>query len=366
MKKIVPGALAGCLASAVLASPAVAGPTVTVRVEGAGATLLERTRVTLPDTPPPVAACPRWTAAAALEEGTAGNWDRAPFTQTILGEAHTYSAMDFWAEWVDRGDGYKQGQGVCNDVLADGDELLMLVDQPPFTEGSTAEVPLDLEGVPAAVQAGQAITVAVVGYRQSPTTLGNEVRTPVAGATVSGGGVSAVTGADGTASLTFTQTGAVTLKATKAGSVVSAGEPLTVSAVPVSGTGTPPAAPPPAAKDTTAPEPAFAGLASGTRYARGRGPRRLRGSVAADPSGLRDVKLSISRRRGDVCSYFSGRSERFKRQQCGRSVFFRIGADADWSYLLPRRLGRGRYVITVSAIDRAFNRANERVVIRVR
>ena len=43
MKRLVPGALAGLAAAALLAAPALAGPTVTVRVEGDGATLLERT-----------------------------------------------------------------------------------------------------------------------------------------------------------------------------------------------------------------------------------------------------------------------------------------------------------------------------------
>jgi hypothetical protein len=47
-------------------------------------------------------------------------------------------------------------------------------------------------------------------------------------------------------------------------------------------------------------------------------------------------------------------------------VFFRIGDRPDWSYLLPRRLGRGRYTLRVAAIDRAGNRAETHVVVRVR
>ena len=42
--------------------------------------------------------------------------------------------------------------------------------------------------------------------------------------------------------------------------------------------------------------------------------------------------------------------------RCGRGSFLRIGDRADWSYLLPKRLGRGRYVLEVKAIDGAFNR----------
>ena len=44
--------------------------------------------------------------------------------------------------------------------------------------------------------------------------------------------------------------------------------------------------------------------------------------------------------------------------RCGRGSFFRIGDRADWSYLLPKRLGRGRYVLEVKAIDGAFNRGS--------
>ena len=49
MKLRSPAGLAGLVLAVLLAAPAVAtpGPTVTVRVEGANATLLERTRVTL-------------------------------------------------------------------------------------------------------------------------------------------------------------------------------------------------------------------------------------------------------------------------------------------------------------------------------
>ena len=158
MKKIAPGALAALLSGALLAAPALAGPTVTMRVEGESATLLERTQVTLPDTPPPVAGCDKWTVGAALEEATHGDWDRQSFVSTILGETHTFAANDYWAEWVDRGAGYRAGAGICSDTLADGDEALMLVDVASASFAPT-RFPLDLEGLPAAVTAGQAVTV---------------------------------------------------------------------------------------------------------------------------------------------------------------------------------------------------------------
>ena len=59
---------------------------------------------------------------------------------------------------------------------------------------------------------------------------------------------------------------------------------------------------------------------------------------------------------GKKCSYFSGSRETFRPMRCGRGSFFKIGDSADWSYLLPKRLGRGRYVLEAKAIDGAYNR----------
>jgi hypothetical protein len=111
----------------------------------------------------------------------------------------------------------------------------------------------------------------------------------------------------------------------------------------------------PAARDTTAPVTTI-GVRDRAVFSRRRAPRLLRGSVTADPSGLHSVKLRLTRRVGKRCSYFSGRQERFRRMRCGRGSFLRIGDRAAWSYLLPKRLGRGRYVLEAKAIDGAFNR----------
>ena len=90
-------------------------------------------------------------------------------------------------------------------------------------------------------------------------------------------------------------------------------------------------------KDTTAPTATIAGLKK--RYAHGRGPRELRGTVSADPSGIMSVRLAITRRKGDRCWTFAGGRERFVRHRCGGWKSFKIGDRADWSYLLPKRLG---------------------------
>jgi hypothetical protein len=357
MKKIVPGALAGLIAAALLAAPALAGPTVTVRVEGENGTLLDSTRVTLPDSD--TLACGNagaHTVADALDLATGGNWDRQPFTQTILGETHDNTPDDFWSEWIGSSAGYVPGQGVCNDVLKEGDEALLYATR--FVSPAT-HFPLALEGLPAAVEAGKPVTVTVVAYESQDFT--TVTRTPVAGATVSGGGTSAVSGANGTAVLVFAQPGEVVLRASKAGSVVSAARGVTVTAP---GAAPPPA--PPTARDTTAPTATIAGLRNGRVFSRKRAPRELRGTVSADPSGIKSVRLSIVRRNKGRCWAFDGRSERFERHRCGGSRSFRIGDGAEWSYLLPKRLPRGRYTIRVAAIDKAGNGAATQTRIRVK
>ena len=51
----------------------------------------------------------------------------------------------------------------------------------------------------------------------------------------------------------------------------------------------------------------------------------------------------------------------------GKQHAFKVAEATDWSYLMPARLPRGRYVLAAYAIDRAFNRGTEsRVGFRVR
>jgi len=242
-------------------------------------------------------------------------------------------------------------------VLKDGDEVLELVDisSPAF---APTRFPLDLEGLPAAIEVGKPVPVTVVSYVTDGTS-GTGTRTPVEGATVSGGGSSATTGPSGTTVLTFGQPGPAVVKATKPGSVISAGERVAVSAAPVP-------APIAAAPDTTPPTATLAGVRNGQVFSRKRAPRELRGTVSADPSGIKSVRLSILRKRRGRCWAFDGAGERFKRHRCGGSRSFRIGDRAEWSYLLPKRLPRGRYTIRAVAIDNAGNASATETRIRVK
>jgi hypothetical protein len=126
----------------------------------------------------------------------------------------------------------------------------------------------------------------------------------------------------------------------------------------------------PATPDRTAPTAALKGLKDKQVFKR-RGPRELKGSFGADPSGIKTVKLRLAKRAGGKCSYFSGKLERFRRTGCGSEKYFAIGDRADWSYLLPSRLGKGRYTLDAIAIDGAGNRTplvrgTTRVVFTVR
>jgi hypothetical protein len=63
--------------------------------------------------------------------------------------------------------------------------------------------------------------------------------------------------------------------------------------------------------------------------------------------------------------------EKFRRTKCGSEKYFAIGDRADWTYLLPSRLRKGRYVLDAVAIDGAGNRTplargTTRVVFTVR
>ena len=111
--------------------------------------------------------------------------------------------------------------------------------------------------------------------------------------------------------------------------------------------------------DKAAPAATLAGLRSGAVFSRKRAPRLLRGSVAADPSGLLAVKLRLTRRVGKTCSYFSGSRETFRSMRCGRGSFFKIG-DRRRLVATCCRSGsaRGRYVLEAKAIDGAFNRGD--------
>jgi len=360
---------AGLLLLALPAPAALAGSSVSVRVEGEAATLLASNAVTLPDAPsaPNVAACGKdaspSNAFEALDLATAGIWDRAAFFSSVLGETHSFAKSDYWATWIERAGTFRFGAGVCTDELQPGDELLLIVDvaEPPPSYAATT-FPLGIQA-PVIVKPGEPFTIDV--SRWVPAGFGDPgsgVKGPAAGVDVTSSASTAKTGADGRATLTLTERGPATLAAARG---TTRAKPVEVcvsdGADGYCSTARPVAAVAPiaqAARDTTPALASIAGLREQQVFARGRGPRSLGGSVAADASGVRDVRLRLTRRRGGACQTFDAASERLvKSRRCGTEggLWFSIGDRASWTYLLPFRLPAGRWVLDVRTVDGAGN-----------
>jgi hypothetical protein len=359
--------LAAGLLTLALAPPALAGPSVTIRVEGKGKTMVEEQRLATPDAPVPTSTgtCNGNTALGALHQAVSGDWSGngdfgTEFVERIRDENYPIGATpDGWTFWVNN---KEASSGPCDYTAQEGDQILYLVSRCEF-DGSTCAnppvLPLELRA-PATASTTTPSEVTVVRY----DTGGNAA--PVKDARVIGQGVDATTNADGKASVTFSQPGEVTLKADKPGLVRSAAEEVAVSAP-----GQPVTPPPPVARDTAAPIGRIRGIRNGQRFKRKKAPRTLRGTVSPDPSGLQAVKLSLTRSSGGRCQLYSPTLERFRNSRCGRRVNFSIGDRQDWSYLLPKRLGKGRYVLDVIAVDKLGNRdsitrGRNRVVFHVR
>lgn len=368
------GLLAGLTVALAVAPAAHAAPAnVHVRAEGATSTVVPRTAVTT--TTDAVNKdgqaghdCSGTSAAGALERATGGDWGGNWFeglgysVDRIRGEQSNPSGT-YWTLWIN----YRfSDAGPCGAELQTGDDVLLYID---CFAGCPSPKPLRLTGVPARVAPGATAAVKVETFQVSGSPSDTQP-VPAPDATVQVGGRTFATGPDGTARVTFEGSGPVAVQATKAGHVRSATEQacVTTGADGACGTATGPrkSGPPPTdVADTTAPVARITGIRNRQRFARG--PRELRGTVTEDASGIRAVKLRLTRRLGRACWYFSGSRERFVRRRCGTDHAFRIGDRAQWRYLLPARLGRGRYALEVYAIDRAGNRGPAtRVGFRVR
>ncbi len=361
------GLAAGFL-TLVLAAPAVAAPvTVTLRIEGPTRTLFEdpvsvdartfhfsgdpvqhRCDGTAAENqgPSPTPTATRGGAVAQAIDAHGlvahGSWSTSfgsPSFTDIAGEDVQFnsSTNEFLGEYKNEA---FASFGSCGDPVASGDRVL-------FAYGDGSEQLLAMTG-PSRARPGESVTVKVT----------DSSGTAVPGAKVG----DATTGDDGTAAVgPLTQRGDNDLKATKDDAIRSNRVRVCVTdgADGACGTTVPgqPAAPPaPVARDTAAPAARIAGIRSGQRFKRKRAPRTLRGTASPDPSGLRAVKLSLTRSSGGRCQLYSPTQERFRPSRCGRRVNFSIGDRESWSYLLPKRLGKGRYVLDAIAVDKLGNR----------
>jgi hypothetical protein len=378
------GLVAGLVAFGLLAAaPAgAAGPAnVHLRVEGDARTLVPRTALTTTTAPvvkdgDAAHGCPGTTVIGALEQGAAGDWSGPWFSglgysiDTIKGETHDFTDS-YWNVWINYA---YANSGACQTELQEGDDVLILSN---CYGCSTLRGPLRVVA-PATAQPGADFEVRV---REYPAALdanyeGHAAEQASAGATVTVNGQTKTTDAAGVVRVPAGVSGTVTsVQATKPGFVRSATESVCSTTGGDGACGSPPCATSGSdgrcgTADTEAPRATIVGIFDGKHFTRRNAPRTLRGSVTPDPTGLRAVKLRLTRQVGGRCWKYSGRRERFQARGCGTRSWFAIGDRQDWSYLLPARLGRGRYVLDVSALDKAGNRdalvrGRTRVVFRV-
>jgi uncharacterized protein DUF4430 len=344
------------LALLVPASVAAAAPvTVNLRVEGATTTLFEgpvttdaKAALATPssggphpcdvgeNTSPPSAIRSATPTTALADSGLP--WDAAFSTafgneflvSQIAGEG---SQTSFWQVNIN---GQETPVGGCQIAVNQGDNVVWALD-------GFGRALLALSG-PATATTGVPFAVTVIDSRT-----GNAV----AGATVGG----ATTDAAGNASVTVAGAGAQRLKAEAPGAIRS--NALVVSVAAPGQTAVPAANVAGIAIDRTAPRARLLSPRNGHTYRRTKfSPRLIRVAVAESGSGVRTVKLRLTRRVGNRCFSFSGKRERFIGTKCGSGAgfFFTVSDRSDFSYLLPERLSRGHYVLDVEAIDRSFNR----------
>lgn len=344
------GAIAGALAAASLAAPAAhaASPaSVSVRVEAPSTTLVARTvttrRAPVVKDGDPAHRCTGTSAAGALEQATGGSWTASWFdglgyaVDAIDGVAAPADFSAYWTLWVN---GRSSSTGLCDTELQPRDEVLL------FLCTSTADFS-SCENLPLAMRAVRSersfVTVEVVRLK------GDGTSEPAAGAIVRGGEQPVRTGANGRARVGLVKPGQATLRATRTGDVPSARLHCRVG----------PRKAACGSRDRTPPRVRVRGIADGARFAPGAGPRLLRGS-AIDPEGA-TVALRLIRRLDGRCAAYHENREAFR--PCGRRLRkpFEVSDRRRWSFLLPRRLGPGRYVLQVRATDGAGNRGGQRV-----
>ncbi|HMJ34077.1 MAG TPA: hypothetical protein VK501_09165 [Baekduia sp.] len=372
MKHKILGLLIGGLTLAATTSSAFAA-SVSVEIEGQ-TVQSSPTTVTTPGhvTKPGGVDCDGTTIVGALEAFTGGDWAGSAYTvDTIKGESHPFGPGGSWSFYLN---GRFVNDSGCAAAVKDGDKVVF------FWSGAFADAgygePVLLDA-PAALVPGRATAVTVTetstyfgptGFDPGVTTI-----TPSAGASVAGGTATATSGADGTAQVTVAP-GPYTLLATKGNRA-----PARISGCATTGSdgfcgstaagGTTIAPAPPCvtrgddglcgSPDKRAANAAFTALPEGKKYKKGKGPRQLAGRVADEPSGIADVRIRITRTNARACSTFDGRTERFvAMKKCGATHgrWFSVGAKSDFTYLLPSRLGPGRFVLDLQVVDKAGNK----------
>ena len=141
------------------------------------------------------------------------------------------------------------------------------------------------------------------------------------------------------------------------------GSPAAAGPGPGAGSGPAPLPPgftPITGSDNTSSFAKIASLKEQKTYKAGDAPRALKGTVDEDLVGVDEVRLRLSRRDGNRCFKYIGKSDReefVRTRKCSikSSRTFKVGEDRSWEYLLPKDLETGRYVLDVIVKDRAGN-----------
>lgn len=238
--------------------------------------------------------------------------------------------------------------GGCQVALAPGSEVLWDYNYANLTHL------LRLSG-PTSANLGASFTVHLVDGQNGTPISGAAIGEDVGGVTTTIPG-SALTSAEGNATITLAHTGTVKLKATQAESVRSGGLVICVHNGNDGTCGTTiPGAPevePPIVRTTPIDVAMVGGVVNARHYRRRHGPRILQGLVRVPAGGtLREVRISLQRRNGGRCLVFSGVREAFVRSRCGVARFFSVGGAESFSYLLPTALPAGHYVYDIEAIE---------------
>ena len=224
------------------------------------------------------------------------------------------------------------------------------------------------------------MTVHVISYAKSGSSA------PAVGASVTGGAAPATTDSNGNATVTFGTPGEVTLSASGTNAVRDEAQVCvhngadgtcgTTSGGPGTGPGGGPS------KSGTGPGTQVlsfgpnaivakvSSVRNGARYSRRRAPRVLAGTIAAH-TAVTSVSLELRRSYRGHCSFYDAARARFVGARCGKGHSFPVSSSASFSYLLPKRLGPGRYVLDISALDAGGDRTtpalgSSRLVFRVR
>jgi hypothetical protein len=357
---------------------------VTVRVEGESHTLVGPVAVSTPAAPvsepaTPEDTCPGDSGLGALAVATGGDWGgkwEKAFGQyaveSIDGESHPFKSGSYWEVWLNH---VYSAKGLCTLVPESGSELLLF----PCSESGTCS-PLAISA-PAVANVGEALTVHVVSYSKSGAS------TPVSGASITGAAAPATSGAGGGATVTFATPGTATLEVNAPNAVRdevqvcvhrgndgTCGTSLSGPGGPGTGggSGTGPGtgngggssrtgtgSSPGSQVLSSAPDALVVKLSSvrnGVTYSLAKAPRLLAGRILAH-TAVTAVTLELRRTYRGRCYYYQAVRARFVGARCGKGRPFGVSSGASFSYLLPRRLGPGRYVLEVSALEGAGARA---------